>query len=139
MSVHVLALTVELHLPQCQSLKEKRAVLKSMTDGARRRYAGETKMGASERLLDGSLIGRTHLEKKKVISHASFAYVQHAGQGPIAETRLLAASQPLTTRDRIPIRKTNAQVLRKCEEIRFHGSDRSKWRIATGDHRLSPN
>jgi uncharacterized protein YlxP (DUF503 family) len=39
MSVHVLALTVELHLPQCHSLKEKRAVLSSMTDGARRRFA----------------------------------------------------------------------------------------------------
>ena len=39
MTVHVLALTVELHLPQCHSLKEKRAVLKSMTEGARNRYA----------------------------------------------------------------------------------------------------
>jgi uncharacterized protein len=38
-TVHVLALTVELHLPQCHSLKEKRAVLNSMTDGARKRYA----------------------------------------------------------------------------------------------------
>lgn len=39
MTVHVLALTVELHLPQCRSLKEKRAVLKPMIEGARRRYA----------------------------------------------------------------------------------------------------
>jgi uncharacterized protein len=38
MSVHVLALTVELRLPDSHSLKEKRAVLNSMTDGARRRY-----------------------------------------------------------------------------------------------------
>jgi uncharacterized protein YlxP (DUF503 family) len=38
-TVHVLALTVELHLPQCRSLKEKRAVLKSMIEGARQRYA----------------------------------------------------------------------------------------------------
>jgi uncharacterized protein YlxP (DUF503 family) len=38
-AVHVLALEVELHLPQCRSLKDKRAVLRSMTDGARRRYA----------------------------------------------------------------------------------------------------
>jgi uncharacterized protein YlxP (DUF503 family) len=38
-TVHVLALTVELHLPQCQSLKEKRAVVKSMTESARKRYA----------------------------------------------------------------------------------------------------
>ncbi len=39
MAVHVLALSVELHLPQCRSLKEKRAVVKSMTDGARKRFA----------------------------------------------------------------------------------------------------
>jgi uncharacterized protein YlxP (DUF503 family) len=38
-AVHVLALSVELHLPQCRSLKEKRAVVKSMTDGARKRFA----------------------------------------------------------------------------------------------------
>jgi len=38
-TVHVLALSVELHLPQCRSLKEKRAVVKSMTEGARKRYA----------------------------------------------------------------------------------------------------
>jgi uncharacterized protein YlxP (DUF503 family) len=38
-AVHVLALSVELHLPQCRSLKEKRAVVKSMTEGARKRYA----------------------------------------------------------------------------------------------------
>jgi uncharacterized protein YlxP (DUF503 family) len=38
-AVHVLALSVELHLPQCRSLKEKRAVVRSMTDGARKRFA----------------------------------------------------------------------------------------------------
>jgi uncharacterized protein YlxP (DUF503 family) len=38
-TVHVLALTVELHLPQCRSLKEKRAVLKPVLEGARRRYS----------------------------------------------------------------------------------------------------
>jgi uncharacterized protein YlxP (DUF503 family) len=38
-AVHVLALSVELHLPQCRSLKDKRAVVKSMTEGARKRYA----------------------------------------------------------------------------------------------------
>jgi hypothetical protein len=37
--VHVLALSVELHLPQSRSLKDKRAVVKSMTEGARQRYA----------------------------------------------------------------------------------------------------
>lgn len=39
MSVHVLTLAVQLHLPQCRSLKDKRAVVKSITDGARRRFA----------------------------------------------------------------------------------------------------
>jgi uncharacterized protein YlxP (DUF503 family) len=39
MTVHVLALTVELHLPQCRSLKEKRAVLTPIIEGARRRFA----------------------------------------------------------------------------------------------------
>lgn len=39
MTVHVLALSVELHLPQCRSLKEKRALVKSMADGARSRFA----------------------------------------------------------------------------------------------------
>jgi len=37
-TVHVLSLEVELHLPQCRSLKDKRSVLKSMIEGARRRY-----------------------------------------------------------------------------------------------------
>jgi uncharacterized protein YlxP (DUF503 family) len=38
MGVHVLALTVELHLPDAHSLKEKRAVVKTITEGARRRF-----------------------------------------------------------------------------------------------------
>lgn len=36
--MHVLALTVDLHLPHSQSLKDKRAVVKTITEGARRRY-----------------------------------------------------------------------------------------------------
>jgi len=38
-AVHVLALTIELRLPRCRSLKEKRAVLTPIIEGARRRYA----------------------------------------------------------------------------------------------------
>lgn len=38
MAVHVLTLVVDLHLPACRSLKDKRAVVRSMVDGARRRY-----------------------------------------------------------------------------------------------------
>lgn len=38
MTVHVLALTVELHLPASRSLKDKRAVLTSIVDTCRRRY-----------------------------------------------------------------------------------------------------
>ncbi|MCX7619271.1 MAG: DUF503 domain-containing protein [Acidimicrobiales bacterium] len=38
MTVHVLALTVELRVPGAQSLKDKRAVVKTVLDGARRRY-----------------------------------------------------------------------------------------------------
>jgi hypothetical protein len=34
----VLALTVDLRLPDCRSLKDKRSVLRTITDGARRRY-----------------------------------------------------------------------------------------------------
>lgn len=34
----MLALTVELHLPESRSLKDKRASLRSMIDGARRRF-----------------------------------------------------------------------------------------------------
>jgi uncharacterized protein YlxP (DUF503 family) len=37
-AVHVLALTVELHLPACRSLKEKRSVLSPILQGARRRF-----------------------------------------------------------------------------------------------------
>jgi uncharacterized protein YlxP (DUF503 family) len=37
MSVHVLALVVDLHLPQSHSLKDKRAVVKTILEGARRR------------------------------------------------------------------------------------------------------
>ena len=37
--MHVLALAVELHLPECRSLKAKRSVLKPIIEGARRRVA----------------------------------------------------------------------------------------------------
>ena len=36
--MHVATLQVELHLPACHSLKEKRAVIKPILEGARRRY-----------------------------------------------------------------------------------------------------
>ena len=38
MAVHVLALRVDLHLPASHSLKDKRAVVKTILEGARRRY-----------------------------------------------------------------------------------------------------
>ena len=38
MTVHVLALTVDLRLPASHSLKDKRAVVKTVLEGARRRY-----------------------------------------------------------------------------------------------------
>ena len=37
--MNVLALDVELYLPACRSLKEKRAVVKPIVEGARRRFA----------------------------------------------------------------------------------------------------
>ncbi|HUR18086.1 MAG TPA: DUF503 domain-containing protein [Acidimicrobiales bacterium] len=36
--MHVGALEFDLHLPQCRSLKEKRAVVRPIIQGARRRY-----------------------------------------------------------------------------------------------------
>jgi len=36
--VHVLALAIELHIPQSHSLKEKRAVLRPLLDGLRNRH-----------------------------------------------------------------------------------------------------
>jgi uncharacterized protein len=36
--VFVLALDLDLHLPQCRSLKAKRAVLRPLTDGLRARF-----------------------------------------------------------------------------------------------------
>ena len=36
--MHVLALDLDLHLPECRSLKAKRAVLRPITDGLRARY-----------------------------------------------------------------------------------------------------
>jgi uncharacterized protein YlxP (DUF503 family) len=39
MAAFVLALTADLHLSACQSLKEKRSVVKSITEGARQRFA----------------------------------------------------------------------------------------------------
>jgi uncharacterized protein len=36
--VHVLALDIDLYLPECRSLKAKRAVLRPITEGARRRF-----------------------------------------------------------------------------------------------------
>jgi uncharacterized protein len=38
MGVHVLVLVVDLHLPQSHSLKDKRAVVKTILEGARRRF-----------------------------------------------------------------------------------------------------
>jgi uncharacterized protein len=37
--VHVLAMAVDLHLPACRSLKEKRAVVRPIVDGIRNRFA----------------------------------------------------------------------------------------------------
>jgi uncharacterized protein len=37
-AAHVLALVVDLHLPAAHSLKDKRAVVKTILEGARRRY-----------------------------------------------------------------------------------------------------
>ncbi len=37
--MHVLALTVEMHLSECRSLKAKRSVLKPVIEGARRRFS----------------------------------------------------------------------------------------------------
>ena len=37
--MHVAALTVEVHIPAAHSLKEKRAVLRPILEGARRRFA----------------------------------------------------------------------------------------------------
>lgn len=38
MTAHVLVLTVEVHVRDARSLKEKRSVVKAMLDGARTRY-----------------------------------------------------------------------------------------------------
>ena len=38
MPVHVLALTVDVHLPAAHSLKAKRAVVRTVVDGARNRH-----------------------------------------------------------------------------------------------------
>lgn len=38
MATHVLALTLDLRLPSCHSLKDKRAIVKTIIEGARRRY-----------------------------------------------------------------------------------------------------
>jgi len=37
--MHVLAMAIDLHLPVCRSLKEKRAVLRPVVDGIRNRFA----------------------------------------------------------------------------------------------------
>jgi hypothetical protein len=37
--VHVLALSIQVHLPECRSLKAKRAELRPVLDGLRRRYS----------------------------------------------------------------------------------------------------
>ena len=39
MTAHVLALTVDLRIPAAQSLKERRAVVTPLLEGARRRFA----------------------------------------------------------------------------------------------------
>jgi uncharacterized protein YlxP (DUF503 family) len=39
MAAHVLVLRIDLHLPASQSLKDKRSVVTSMLEGARRRFA----------------------------------------------------------------------------------------------------
>jgi uncharacterized protein YlxP (DUF503 family) len=40
--VHVLAMEVDLHLGECRSLKARRAVLKPIVEGARRRFGAAT-------------------------------------------------------------------------------------------------
>jgi hypothetical protein len=37
--MHVLALSIEVHLPDCRSLKAKRAELRPLLEGLRRRYS----------------------------------------------------------------------------------------------------
>jgi uncharacterized protein len=37
--MHVLALRIELHIPDCRSLKAKRSVLRPIVEGLRRRHA----------------------------------------------------------------------------------------------------
>lgn len=36
--MHVLAMAVDVHVPECRSLKAKRAVVKPIVEGARRRF-----------------------------------------------------------------------------------------------------
>ena len=50
MTAHVLALVVDLRLPDAHSLKDKRAVVKTVLEGARRRYqVGAAETGAQDK------------------------------------------------------------------------------------------
>jgi len=48
--VFVLALSIELHLPDCRSLKDRRAAVRPMLDGARHRFrVSASEVGHQER------------------------------------------------------------------------------------------
>ena len=48
--MHAAALEIDLHLPACRSLKDKRAVIRPIVDGAWRRYrVAAAEVGAQER------------------------------------------------------------------------------------------
>ena len=50
MALHAAALELDLHLPQSRSLKDKRAVLRSVLDGARHRHrVAAAEVGAQDR------------------------------------------------------------------------------------------
>ena len=55
--MHVLAMTIDLHLPQCRSLKEKRAVVRPVVDGIRNRFAVAVAETGYQDLLQRAEIG----------------------------------------------------------------------------------
>jgi len=63
MTMHVLALRVELRLPSAESLKEKRSLVTPILEGARRRYQ----------------VASAELEDQDVWHHASLGFVAVSG------------------------------------------------------------
>lgn len=81
--MHVLALDVDLHLPECRSLKSKRSVLRPVVEGVRRRF----KVAVAE-------VGYQDQWQRARLGIAAVGATQHHARDVIDEVERFVWSQP---------------------------------------------